>query len=209
MASSDSKFEKIAVNFRELYSVASTLNSASDELTRAVSILDEALKKLNLGLIVWVNYDNHADDASEDFDNDQIGYSKVNGKWGIALQRVWGDRQDGTTGSDGPWLYSDAPREMRVKSVDKIPELIEVLSERARDTTSKIQEKTQEVRDLAIVIDEIARLQNEGLNPPSSSRQWRALDPTPDNQWRALDPLNSKRKIQLADDLMGGKKGGK
>src|SRR5215472_6474492 len=56
MASSDSKVEKIQTHFQVLSNAASQLNAASDELTRVIGVLDEALKKLNVGLTVWVTF---------------------------------------------------------------------------------------------------------------------------------------------------------
>jgi hypothetical protein len=154
MSSDDQKITKIQTHFQTLSNLAASLNKASDELTKAVSVLDEALKKLNIGLTVWVNYASRAVEEWE-FDDDQIGYCKVNGKWGIALQRFWGDHQRDTFGGEGPWLFNDAPREMRLRSVDKIPELIEALSKEAFNTTRKIQEKTSEVTELAKVVEQI------------------------------------------------------
>jgi hypothetical protein len=178
MSSNDSKIEKVQTHFEALSSVSSALNSASDELTKVVSILDEGLKKFNIGLTVWVTYCNHAEDLAEEFDNDQLGYCKVNGKWGIALQRVWGDYGRVEFGSDGPWLFNDAPRDMRLKSVDKIPELIEALGKEAFETTRRVQQKTAEVRALADVIQQITKNEKTGPTPPSPYLA-KVLDPSP------------------------------
>lgn len=75
MSSSDSKIAKIQENFQALSTVASSLNTASDELTRVVGKLDEALKKLNVGLTVWVTFEDRSDEQHpKDYDLDQIGY---------------------------------------------------------------------------------------------------------------------------------------
>jgi hypothetical protein len=153
MSSNDSQVAKIQTHFQTLSEVAFTLNSASDELTKAVGILDEALKKLNIGLMVWVDYASH-DGEPWEYDDEQIGYCKVNGKWGLSLQRLWGDNQSDNHGSEGPWLFNDAPREMRLKSVDKIPDVIERLGKEASDTAKRVEEKTKQVRELAAAITE-------------------------------------------------------
>jgi hypothetical protein len=155
MASNDSKFEKVQTDFQALSVVASSLNSASDELSRVIAVLDEALKKLNLGLTVWLVFESHSIEPWQ-LDDEQIGYSKVNGKWGIALRRVWGDPRENDLDLEGPWLFNEAPREMRLKSVDAIPKLIEALSEAAAEMTKKVQEKTRGVRELSSVIEEVA-----------------------------------------------------
>jgi hypothetical protein len=160
MTSSDAELAKIQTHFQTLSAAAPALNAASDDLTKAVTLLDEALKKLNVGLSTWVTFRGRGVDDVE-YDDDQIGYGKVDGKWGIALRRVWGDYRQENSYHDGPWLFNDAPRELRLLSVDKIPELIEALGKEATDTTKKVQEKAKQVRELASAISEIAK------TPPS------------------------------------------
>jgi hypothetical protein len=151
-----SSSEKIQTNFQALSAVASSLNSASDEFTQVIGVLDEALKKLNIGLTVWVIFADRGDEQDPArYNCDQIGYFKVDGKWGIALRHIWGHEAFDEHNEDGPWLFKDAPREMRLRSVDKIPELIKSLSEEASSTTKKIQEKTKEVRELAAAISSV------------------------------------------------------
>jgi hypothetical protein len=159
MASNDSKIEKIQTHFQALSTVAPTLNAASDELTKAVAVLDETLKKLNVGLAAWVTVRSRAvcnpHLSDEEYDADQIGYDKVEGKWGVALRHIWGNYASEEFGGEGPWLFNDAPRELRLLGVDKIPELIEALGKEASETTKKVQEKTKQVRELASVIEKL------------------------------------------------------
>src|SRR5258708_9831703 len=109
-------------------------------------MVEEALKKLKVGLTVWVVFENRGDEQDpEQYDCDQIGYCKVNGKWGICLRHIWGHEGFDRHSEDGPWLFNDAPRELRLRSIDKIPDVIEALAKEASDTTKKIQEKTNDV----------------------------------------------------------------
>jgi hypothetical protein len=153
MASDDQKIAKIQTHFRALSTAAASLNTASDELTNVVGVLDEALRKLNIGLTVWVTFSKWVDELR--CGEDQIGYCKVNGKWGIALCRIWGDDAMAEDAVEGLWLFNDAPRELRLAGVDKIPEVVEALGKEAFNTTKRIQEKTQEVRNLANVVTKI------------------------------------------------------
>ena len=156
MTSSDSKLEKVQLHFEALSSIASSLNAASDELTKVVGILDEALKKLNVGLTAWVTFRSRFDeDEPSAYDDDQIGYCKVKGSWGIALRHIWGSEVFDAHKGEGPWLFNDAPRELRLHGVDKIPELIAALGTEAFNTAKRVQEKTQQVREIANVIAKV------------------------------------------------------
>lgn len=166
MASDNPKVAKIQTHFQALSSLAPTLNAASDELTQVVTILDEALKKLNVGLTAWVSFRSRSVEE-EQYDDDQIGYGKVDGRWGIALRRVWGDYITEHFGSDGPWLFNDAPRELRLLGVDKLPEVIEALGKEASDTTKKVREKTKQARELATAIQQIANADKKTAQPLS------------------------------------------
>lgn len=170
MASTESQVEKIQKHFQALSGIASSLNTASDELTKAVGVLDEALKKLNIGLSVWVIFRDRSDQSMPGvYDYDEIGYCKVNGTWGIALRTVWGDSELDRHESEGPWLFTDAPRGKRIQAVDKIPSLIEALSKQASETQKKIEEKTKQVRSLAdaIRVTKIKKdaIELEGISP--------------------------------------------
>jgi hypothetical protein len=152
MTSSDSKIQKAQASFQALSSVASSLNKASNELAGVVSVLDEALKKLNVGLTVWVTVRSRSDEP-QDYDDDQIGYDKINGKWGIALRHIWGNYDFDRHNQDGPWLFNDAPRELRLQCLEKIPELIDALNKEAVATTKKVYESTLIVRELTLAIE--------------------------------------------------------
>jgi hypothetical protein len=166
MTSSDSKIEKFQTRFEVLSEVASSLNTASDEMTKVVGVLDDALRKLNIGLTVWVTYTFGGEEGPA-YDLHQIGYTKLNGKWGIALRRIWGNEQYDSENQEGPWIFSDAPRNMRLHGVDKLSELIEELGKEGFNTARKVQEKTKQVRELAEVIEKIANPDKMGTKPPA------------------------------------------
>jgi hypothetical protein len=146
MASSD----KVAPNFRELSATADLLNKSSDELTSAVGLLNGALQKLNIGLSVWLTYEEWSDERGATSTQHQIGYDKVAAKWGIALRRLHSDFGDESI--DGPWLFTDAPREMRLASVDHLSALLHELSKKASETVQRVREKTEQTLKLVEVV---------------------------------------------------------
>jgi hypothetical protein len=160
----DPKIAKLQTDFQNLSEIASALNTASDHLTRSVAVLDEALKRLNIGLAVWVNFAIREVDVNEPmlYDIDQIGYYKVNGTWGLAIRHIWGDEGADWEKEEGPWLFNDASRELRVRAVDKIPEVITELTKVTLQTTKRVQEKTEKVVELAEAITQVTVATGKG-----------------------------------------------
>jgi len=188
MALDDSKIAEVQKHFQALSSVASSLNTASDALTKVVTSLDEALKRLNAGVTAWVTFRSHVEpnSDSETYDEDQIGYCKIRGTWGISLRHIWGNSGWEEHNSDGPWLFNDAPRDLRLHSVDKIPELIEALAKEASETAKQVRESTQRASALAGAIERIVMAEKTGVRLPAPPPP--LMDPAPTDK-RALDPI--------------------
>jgi hypothetical protein len=56
---------------------------------------------------------------------------------------------DSESCADESWLFNDAPRDLRVDAVEKLPELLERLKKKAESTSKKIAEKTERAKELA------------------------------------------------------------
>jgi prefoldin subunit 5 len=155
---------RIASYYTQLSSVATELNAVSDELGKSISEIDAALKKLNLGISAWVviNSARLDEDSGGDLHwTEEIGYAKVNGKWGISL-RTWesglGDGDDNVEES----LFNDAPRALRLAAIEKIPELLEKLSNEAVKTTQKLQSRLDDVQMVAAAMKGVEQPQGRG-----------------------------------------------
>src|ERR1035437_2821986 len=86
--------QRVFSSFAQLSTVAADLNAVSDDLGKSVADIDAALKKLNIGISVWVKVRTwDGDDSRGDlsFWSEDLGFAKINGKWGISLRRVDGD----------------------------------------------------------------------------------------------------------------------
>jgi hypothetical protein len=151
--------QRVQESYKQLAQAALSLNSASDELGKAISVLDAALKKLNLGVSAWVTLSQN-DGGKQGQDwwwARQFGYTKVRDKWGVALRSVSGDHAYPDGDSEEAWLYNDAPRWMRTEAVAMIPDLLEALLKQAQDTTKGIEKKTAQALELAGAIDALAQ----------------------------------------------------
>src|SRR5271166_4568592 len=108
-SSGDSLTERVQSSYRELSAVAAALNTVSDELGKSITQLDSALKKLNLGVTVWVQLRGFDGDPNWDtsFWSEDLGYAKIGGKWGISLRTVSGDIQDPDRAAVDEWLFNE------------------------------------------------------------------------------------------------------
>lgn len=154
---SASPSERIANFYKQLSASAAELNTASDELGRSISALDNALKKLNLGIAAWVKFDGHDDDGTGDFWARHLGYAKIDGRWGIAISDSAGNYNSPAPDRDEEWLFNDAPRVFRVEAVEMLPDLLEKLIREAEQTTEKIKAKTAHAKELATAVTELAQ----------------------------------------------------
>jgi hypothetical protein len=151
MTNEPSAPERVQAAYRKLSASATNLNTASDELRIIISVLEDALKKLNLGISTWVKIAGN-EESNGDFWSRNLGYARVGGKWGIALRELSGNQAYDDYEKDESWLFNDAPRWLRIEGVGKIPELLEKLTTQADDTTEKIRKKTAEAKELATAI---------------------------------------------------------
>jgi hypothetical protein len=147
--------ERVKSSYLQLSGVASDLNTVSDELGKSVASVDSALKKLNLGVTVWVSIRDW-DGEDLDYYREQIGYAKVDGKWGIALRTVSGNQNNPDRDNVEQWLFSDGPRKLRLSAIEKLPELLKNLSDEAVVTTEKIKSKLAEVQEVAAAVNSAA-----------------------------------------------------
>ncbi len=142
--------QRVADQYSTLLSVSRDLNNISDELGKYISELDSALKKLNLGVAVWVRVSIAQGPGETWFEEEEIGYAKADGRWGICLRKTVGDENDDPTEyREERWPFNDAPRRFRIEAIDHIPELVEKLSIEATKTTKEIRERLEDVKAVA------------------------------------------------------------
>jgi hypothetical protein len=151
----DSPFTRVQMSFQQLSTAASTLNAISDQLGKVVSRLDSSFQKLNIGVSGWVRFHNsHSGDGMQ-FWFDEVGYDKVNGKWGLAIRSASGHEAMDEYSSYEEWLFNDAPRALRIDAVDKIPELFEKLTNEVTASTRSVDKKLKQLEEFASAVSAV------------------------------------------------------
>ena len=70
--------QKVQSSYLRLSKIAFDLNAVSDELGKSVAEIDLALKRLNLGVSVWVDIRRGTSDDGLSYWGEDLGYSKIN-----------------------------------------------------------------------------------------------------------------------------------
>jgi hypothetical protein len=174
----DSLAERVQSSYRKLSAVASDLNLVSDDLGKSVGELDLALKKLNLGLTVWVAIRSNDDEDGSHW-GEYLGYAKIGGKWGIALQTCSGHYSNPERDDVENWLFNDGPRSLRLSAIGKIPELLEKLSTEAETAAKEVRGKLQETQEVAAIVKKAAEQPVMHIIPTTPTKQgWGEQPPT-------------------------------
>jgi hypothetical protein len=149
---------RISASYSQLSQVASDLNAVSDALGSSIAEIDEALKKLNLGITVWVQLrggndsDTHPADRHFNYWSEDLGYAKLGGRWCVGLRKVDGETDRPDDELVEAWPFNDAPRTLRLSAIDKIPDLLDKLSKEALATTLMLKRKLGEVQTVAAAV---------------------------------------------------------
>ncbi len=142
--------ERVKVTYKQLSQAASGLNSASDELTKAIRAVEARLKGLNLGIPAWVRM--AGGETGPQWWDRGIGYVRLKDRWGIALRTREGNDNFPDDDSEELWAFDEAPRWLRIDGVGKLPDLLDALLKQAEETTLKIRAKIDQANELALAL---------------------------------------------------------
>jgi hypothetical protein len=145
---------RITTALKQLAVSAAALNQATDEFAKVTAPLDQVLQKLNLGVDCWVRVKTWSGDGDL---HHEIGYAKINGRWGVALRSVQEhETEDPELTHIERWLFNDGPRAMRVAAIAKIPDLLEELVRKADKATHKVKAGTESAREVIAALESAA-----------------------------------------------------
>ena len=148
--------KRISAVFEELTATAAKLNAVSDEIAQPISVIDAALRRLNLGVSAWVEVAGEVDHHDTAYFWDRsIGYDKVSRSWGIAIRTRSGSLTDQRVDEE-TWLFNDAPRSIRLEALDKLPDLLAELVKVAIDTANALKNKLATTKQVAMTIQQVA-----------------------------------------------------
>lgn len=134
------------INFSSLENISKTINKHSDELTEALTAINDKLNSLNLGIPVTngPTLEILVDDKS--FMSDRVdtrrllGYGKLDGKWGLTVDIRSCRKKKGPLSVEEEQVLADpgfsvpllsSPRYLRILAVGKMEEFVGHLEKKA------------------------------------------------------------------------------
>jgi hypothetical protein len=142
---------RLAATYRQLTASAANLNNETDELVKAVSVVDTAIASLHLGIECWVRFDGFEDPEGY-CESHEIGYAQVNDEWGIALRIISGMAGNAEAKEIEKWRFQNAPRHLRIDCVEALPDLLAKLNKKTDSATKKVKEAAQQAREFGAAI---------------------------------------------------------
>ncbi len=162
---------KAEAALKKLASLSKNLNEASDELSRQIVALESALNGYKLGVWAWLGdlIVTETELSEPDGKGQQylirythhLGYGKHKGKWGLLVSSgwEWEDDEERVVA-----FLRDAPRTVRIKAIDKLPDLLSLFVEKVETVVKEASEKATQAKELATALrpslaEQISRVQ--------------------------------------------------
>jgi hypothetical protein len=130
--------------FTPLEAISAKLNATSDAISETIKRVEAKLSALRLGVEVWlkepISINSLRDSRGElqEKVSTYLGYTKINGKWQLALGNDLGSIE-GHPEDDQEVPLLQAPREDRVKAVLRVPELIKAIEAKAKEELQHLE----------------------------------------------------------------------
>jgi len=144
--------DKIDSTLKKLASVSQSLNQASDLVTARIGEVESALREYKLGVEAWVDIRRWYDEGQ--FTDGswyrlgrtrRLAYGKKDGKWGLLTYII---AEESDEYEEFAFLR-EAPRDLRLNAIDKLPELLDALVEKAVQTAQEASRKAEKAGHIA------------------------------------------------------------
>lgn len=155
---------KPLLSFSELSSIALNLNKTSDEFAKVIEDLNRGLQRLNVGVSAWFTVNKYEDpDDPKEYELEQIGYQKLRGQWGLCIREAQGHEDADTDRTVNIYRFNEAPRDLRIRCAEKLPELVDRLARAAVNTTALMAKRVAEAKAVAAAINVLSPVVDAGI----------------------------------------------
>ncbi len=152
--------DKVEATLKQLASISQSLNEVSDLLSNRIAEVEAALREYKLGVEAWVDLARERETSKADDGRiydltcvQRLGYGKQNGKWGLLAVEYYEEFDE----EPEAIFLRDAPRETRLAAVEKLPDLLKALAEKAAKVSEEVTKKAEQARQIAAGLSKKAR----------------------------------------------------
>jgi hypothetical protein len=142
--------ERTAQALKQLQPVAAAVETAAAELSKPVSAVEAALKRMNIAYEAWVTYKQGS--YEENWWKWDIGYTRLSGRWGIAIKVSSGEEGNPEYDQSERWFFNESPLYLRHPAIDKLPDLLESLAKTGESVVSKLTRAAERAATIADVV---------------------------------------------------------
>ena len=142
--------ERTSEALKQLQPVAAAVEAAAAELSKPVSAIESAIKRMNIGYEAWTTYKQGS--YEENWWKWDIGYSRIGSRWGIAIKVSSGDETDPERDRSERWFFNESPLYLRHSSIDKLPDLLEALAKTGEAVAGKLTRAAERAGTIAEVV---------------------------------------------------------
>ena len=164
----DSLVESVDSLLPSLAATAVNLNESSQSLSELIERIDGALQRLNLGVSAWTVV-SHGGNAIVSSWSEDLGYGRTGRKsWGLMLRKV--EQHFPDIDQYDEWPFNEAPRELRVRAVKHIPNLLKKLDEASQELVKNLSASIEGTAAIVGALEQAARPQR-AIKGKKSGRQ--------------------------------------
>lgn len=139
---------QIAAAFHTLTASAKRNKVVTDELSRHVSSVEQALARLNLCIGCWTLISESTIDGVE-HERLYVGFQEFHHKWRILIKSATESDYKPEEPDETKWVFDSAPQFLRLRAIDKLADLIDGLAKTTDSTTDRLKKKLDAARDVA------------------------------------------------------------
>jgi len=123
--------DDLSTSIENLRTTASQLNEITDYLNVTVKTVEKILgEELKIGISAYVSVDSETDDTTGATITQFLGYQRVGGNFRIVV--LWENDFHPDRPAVKPW--SDCARDMKIETAEKLPQLIQEISNKSKDS---------------------------------------------------------------------------
>lgn len=137
-----SPIESVEQSYLRLTLISQSLNAASDKLGQSITKVENLIKNLNLGISSWVNFQDSEDNGYYSYE--RLVYTKEGKNWGLFIKKGHGHEAEPVETSE-IWAFNEAPRELRVRAIKKLPDLLARLAKDSEAIMAQVEKGTEDV----------------------------------------------------------------